>query len=95
MEAFMEEKLKGNHNFLMQNRSSVIMTGIKEVESFNDNEVFLLTELGELCVRGKNLNIGKVSVETGDLEMTGTVCAVFYGEGVEKRPRNLITKLFR
>lgn len=91
----MEEKLKGNHNFLMQNRSSVMMTGIKEVESFNDSEVFLLTELGELCVKGKNLNISKVSVETGDLEMQGTVCAVYYGETVEKRPRNILTKLFR
>lgn len=89
----MEEK--GSHNFIMQNRQTVVMTGVKEVESFNDSEIFLHTELGELCVKGKNLNISKVSVETGDLEMQGTVSAVFYGEDKERKPRNFITKLFK
>ena len=79
----------------MENRRLLILTGVKDVESFTDSEILLFTSLGELKIRGKNLQIGKFNLETGDFQATGEIGALIYGETTAKVPRNFITKLFK
>jgi len=82
------------HNLIMENRKKVILTGVCEVESFNQNEVIVITHSGALRFRGKNLDISKISVETGDLQMTGEITSLHYSDS-DRTPNNIITKLFR
>jgi len=78
----------------MENRRKIVLTGVKDVESFNENDIVVITHSGGLKIRGRNLEIGKVSVETGDLEMTGDITSLHYSN-VDRTPNNIITKLFR
>ena len=82
------------HNLIMENRRKIVLTGVKDVESFNENDIVVITHSGGLKIRGRNLEIGKVSVETGDLEMTGDITSLHYSN-VDRTPNNIITKLFR
>ena len=52
----MEEKIQmGSHKLTLQNRGSVMLTGVKDVVAFDENQVVLDTELGLLTIKGKNL----------------------------------------
>jgi sporulation protein YabP len=85
---------KAVHSIIIENRRKIVLTGVKEVESFNENDMIIITTAGALRIRGRNLDVGKISVESGDLEMTGTVISIHYSD-TERSPNNIITKLFR
>jgi sporulation protein YabP len=82
------------HSIIVENRNKTVITGVVDVESFNDNDIIIVTHSGGLRIKGKNLEIGKISVESGDLEMTGTVTSLHYSD-LDRSPNNIITKLFR
>jgi sporulation protein YabP len=71
-----------------------VLTGVREVESFSDSDIIVITHSGGLKIRGRNLEIGKISVETGDLEMNGEITSLHYSDH-DRTPNNIITKLFR
>jgi len=81
-----EEKrsIKLPHNIVMEDRKSVMITGVADVDSFDDQTVVVYTDLGELTVRGNNLHIGRLSVETGELNITGNIHALGYSDDREK-----------
>jgi len=83
-----------SHNIIVENRRKIVITGVKDVESFNESDIIIVTHSGGLRIKGRNLEIGKVSVESGDLEMTGTVTSLHYSDA-DRTPNNIITKLFR
>lgn len=83
-----------SQNIILENRKKAVISGIKEVESFNENEIFLFTELGELKIRGKDLHISEVNIDSGKMTLSGYVQSLIYGEE-KKIPKNFITKVFK
>ena len=90
----MSENKPKLHSIIVENRRKTIITGVCDVESFNESDIILVTHSGGLRIRGRNLEINKVSVESGDLEMTGEVRSLTYSN-LDRTPNNFITKLFR
>ena len=45
------------HNLILEDRQKLSMSGVTDVESFNDTEISLYTSLGELSIRGKGLHV--------------------------------------
>ena len=82
------------HSIIVENRRKVVITGVRDVESFNENDIIIVTHSGGLKIKGRNLEISRVNVESGDLEMTGEVKSVHYSD-LDRTPNNVITKLFR
>ncbi|MGN0172889.1 MAG: sporulation protein YabP [Acutalibacteraceae bacterium] len=68
------------HNIIMENREKISMSGIKKVDNFDEQSIILLTELGELTIKGENLHISKMDVDTGDLKVTGNIYGLIYNE---------------
>ena len=68
------------HNISMENREKISMSGIKKVDNFDDQTIILLTEMGELTIKGENLHISKMDVDTGDLKVTGKIYGLIYNE---------------
>jgi len=83
-----------SHSIIVENRNKTVITGVNDVESFNENDIIIVTHSGGLRIKGKNLEIIKISVESGDLEMTGEVTSLQYSN-LDRSPNNIITKLFR
>ena len=68
------------HDLKLNGRSSLTMTGVTEVVSFEDTAVVLRTNLGTLLVQGRDLQLKTLSVEGGQVEVDGTVSALIYEE---------------
>ena len=83
------------HNFILENRSRLVLNGIHEVGSFNDGEVHVYTTKGELRIKGRDLQIVRVSVESGDMEMNGKIDSLTYADNIKRVPNNFITKIFK
>lgn len=90
-----ENMLNKSHNFILENRKKLVLTGVRDVDSFNESEVNVFTELGELKIKGKELQIKNINVESGEMEMTGFIESFNYGNNTERAPNNFITRLFK
>ena len=77
-----EEKLRlarGRvHTVEMMNRESATVTGVTDVEAFNEEEIVLLTELGVLVLAGEGLHIVRLDVDEGILSAEGRIHAMEY-----------------
>lgn len=87
--------IQGKHNLILENRSRLVLSGVTDVDCFNEEEIRLFTQLGELTVRGKNLHINEMSVENGDISVEGDVWSLSYGEKDRKKKLSAIGKLFK
>lgn len=87
--------IQGNHNLILENRSRLVLSGVTDVDCFNDEEIKLFTQLGELTIKGRNLHINEMSVESGDISVEGDVWGLCYGEKDRKKKLSAIGKLFK
>lgn len=80
------------HRVLLEERGQLVISGVEEVESFDESTIFLTTAQGCLEIQGEELHIEKLSLDGGDLKVEGRVNALIYGE--ERRERGgLLSRL--
>ena len=83
------------HNVIMENRKRVSLTGVLDIDSFNEQGVIVLTELGVLIVKGADLRINKLSVDSGDVSIEGEINSLTYTDIHDKKTRSIIKSLFK
>lgn len=81
------------HQLIMQERKVLELTGVSDVDSFDENTVTAYTSLGELTVRGQGLHIRQLNLETGSLSVEGHIVSLTYAESV--RVSGFWGRLFR
>ena len=94
----MEEKTGMRpHRLMMQNRSSLSITGIRDVVSFDENQVVLDTDMGLLTMKGKDLHVSRLTLEKGEVEVDGTVDSLVYSsnESYRRSGESFFNRLFR
>ena len=89
-----EEK---SHNIIIENRRKMNLSGIANVESFNELEIVLETQLGILTIKGMSLHMSKLNLETGDLIIDGSVDSCVYSERQDLKTKGagFLGKLFK
>ncbi len=85
----------GFHNLTLENRQVLNLTGVTDVDSFDENKISLFTQLGELVVQGRNLHINNINVETGHLSVEGDVFSIVYGERDKTKAPTFFSRLFK
>lgn len=90
-----DKNIKQNQNLILENRRNLSISGITDVDSFDEKAICLYTQLGELTIQGKELHIDSMSVETGDMTITGDIWSVVYGDKERKSPVSFLGRLFR
>ncbi|MGN0356059.1 MAG: sporulation protein YabP [Muricoprocola sp.] len=94
----MEEKqMQRAHRISVIGRKSGTVSGISDVLSFDENEILLDTELGLLTIKGKNLHIGRLSLELGEVDMEGEIDSLLYSQRGHKKKKegSLARRLFQ
>lgn len=76
----MEDALTMPHRLTLAERKNLTLTGAVEVISFDENAVVVKTELGQLTVHGKNLQLKNLSPDNGQLAVEGQIGALLYEE---------------
>lgn len=84
-------------NLLLENREKLTISGVVDVLSFDDQIVILETELGLLTVKGENLRINKLSLDTADVIVDGEIYNLGYSEkDLEKKSGGgILGKIFK
>lgn len=81
------------HAVAIEARKSVAISGVTEVESFDERSVQLFTDCGELTLEGEGLHIGTLDIAAGHVEIEGHLSALYYSDDVPVK-RGLRGKLF-
>ena len=67
-------------NLVLENRNKLSISGVVDVLSFDDQIVIVETELGLLTVKGENLRINKLSIDTSEVIVEGEISNLNYSE---------------
>lgn len=73
------------HHILLEGREQLTVSGVEEVESFDENTIIMTTVKGTLVVRGEDLHIEKLSLDGGDLRVEGVVDSLSYEDDSRER----------
>jgi len=84
------------HTVKIDKRKNLEITGVKEVDSF-DNEAFLLeTVMGYLIIRGQNLQLKNLDVTEGVVTIKGKIYELSYvDEQQQEKAKGFFSKIFR
>ena len=76
------------HQLVLAERERLTIDGVIHVESFDDREIVLETELGSLVVQGDELHIKELNLER-NLLVNGYISSVEYlGDSLAKRSKD-------
>ena len=86
-----------NHGISVSERKNVVVTGVKKIESFDNEEFFLETTLGYLIIKGSELEIIKLDTYQGNVSIKGKVDSFSYVDNGNKKEKDnsFINKLFK
>lgn len=85
------------HNIIMENRKKVSVSGVDDVESFNEEEIVLHTENQEVLVlKGSGLHINRLNVDSGDVNITGDIDSMEYvAASLKSKGTGLFGRMFK
>jgi sporulation protein YabP len=89
-----KKKVPVPQNLILEDRHTLSISGVSDVDSFDDRTIIVFTELGELTVRGADLHINRLSVETGDLQLEGNISSLSYADE-QPKSSGFFGKIFR
>ncbi len=81
------------HKLTMDECSRLWMSGVEEVQSFDEGEVAVRTAKGLLYVRGEGLRVDKLEKTSGELNISGQIAALEYDRQAGRG--GLLGRLFR
>jgi len=82
-----------HHQLTLDGRERLTVSGVEDVERFDENMIVMSTTAGRLVVSGENLHIGKLSLDGGELHVDGQVDSLQYEEQGAGRG-GLLSRLF-
>ena len=84
------------NNIVIENREKMTISGVTEVYSFDDQVIIVETNLGLLTIKGENLKINKLNIDTSDFSLNGKILGVYYSEGTfEGKQNGFLGKIFK
>ena len=93
------KELEGSfsHGISIAERKNVLVTGVKKIESFDNEEFVMDTTLGFLVIKGNGLEIIKLDTYQGNVTIKGNVDSLNYMSKDAKREKeeSFISKLFK
>lgn len=83
-------------NIILESRSKLSISGVNDVLSFDDQVIIMETELGMLTVKGDNLKINKLSIDTSEVIIEGEINNLAYSDHSQgKSDGGILSKIFK
>lgn len=83
-------------NIVLENREKLSISGVLDVLSFDDQIIIVETELGLLTIKGEDLRINKLSIDTSETIVNGNIMQIAYSEStVDKKGEGIFSKIFK
>ena len=83
-------------NLILENRGKLNVSGVNDVLSFDDQIVIIDTELGLLTIKGENIRINKLSLDTSEVVVEGEIFSLAYSPNKQdKNSGTILSKIFK
>ena len=89
-----KDKIIMPHSVLLKDRQELHLSGVTDVDSFDETGITAYTDIGELSIGGENLHITKLSLESGELIVEGKVISLVYRDEAPKAT-TFFSRMFR
>ena len=66
------------HRLELVGRERLVVSGVEDVDRFDETGIVMSTSAGTLVVTGEDLHIGKLSLDGGELHVDGRIDSVTY-----------------
>ncbi len=84
------------NNIIIENREKMTISGVTDILSFDDQIIIVETNLGLLTIKGENLKINKLNIDTNEFSLNGKFISTSYSEGgSENRQSSFLGKIFK
>lgn len=84
-----------NQALTLENRERLSVSGVTDVESFNEENIIAVTELGILIIRGTELHINKLNLDSNELVVEGDIFSLEYNDGENTKSKSFFGKMFK
>lgn len=82
------------HNIIMEERKKLSVSGVLDIDSFDEQTIIAITEQGELTIRGSNLHITRLNLEQSELLVEGEISSLAYTD-IRPQAKGIFAKVFR
>ena len=83
------------HHLELSRREKGSVTGVLEVIAFDEHEILLKTSQGMLTIKGNDLHVSRLDLDSGETELEGKVDALLYsGKEPKKKKGSALARLF-
>ncbi len=82
------------HSIIMEDRKKLSISGVTDIDSFDEQTVIAITELGELTIRGWNLHITRLNLEQSELLVDGEISSLTYTD-IRPQAKGFFAKVLR
>jgi sporulation protein YabP len=93
-----EEKKRSpsRHSLQVDKREHVTVTGLIDVISFDEESVIGETEMGVIIIKGGNLHVNRINLESGELSVSGEIDGITYeNPGSSGKAKSLLGRMFK
>ena len=86
-----------SHSVNIVERKNLIVTGVKKIDSFDDEEFLLETSMGYLVIKGSDLELIKLDTMQGNVSIKGTIVSFSYIEDYKNKSKenSIFNRLFK
>ncbi len=86
-----------NHNVTISERKSIVITGVKKIDSFDNEEFLMETTMGYMVIKGEELEMIKLDTYQGNVSIKGKINSMTYMESPNKKEKDdgVFSKLFK
>lgn len=85
------------HDLNLTSRKELVVTGVKNIDSFDSEEFLIQTVLGFLHIKGSNLTLDKMDNDNNELVIKGQIDSMSYvsGQKGKESKGNIFKKLLK
>jgi len=84
------ETVPAAHTLSLDERSSMNLTGVMEVLSFDETQICLKTSCGDMTISGKEMHMQSLFVQEGNVRLTGQIDAISYAKRAPRGAKSLL-----
>jgi len=84
-----------NHSVRIEYREKAYVTGVDDVDSFNESAIHMITSAGRFSITGTDLHITNLNLDEGQVIVEGMIGSTMYEDMDEERRGSLFSNLFK
>lgn len=87
--------MENGHVVNIDNRERISVTEVTDIQSFNEETIFLNLKNGGLIIKGEDLHIQKLDLEEGRVLITGSISSALYTQKKDRQEKGFLKKILK